>query len=443
MLSLEVSHQGVLSPRDFHIRHNVTTAKTTQLTDMGLASTRASKQSRHIPVATRIAHESSRKGTSFTDTSMNFNEFSGKDECFSRNSKEWLQGPRLGNANESVGLDYDFTRSMVLHSFPDGMSNLLRQSFCHEDSRFVNSELSDDSEEDTKAIRLWTVRLLYLIWHRHQHGPAELEARLQLDNAQCLQARKVRYELGPMDWQCPTARFLVVRLYHNGLGANLRMAAVPALMAGLASGRVVLFINNAIAETNNKSLQTPWTLASCPRRDFQCIFAPLSPCTVTLAELAQAYTLQRKEMRRLFRMGTVPVEHAEDRVVILSLTFRPQRVPENLPSVLYNQSLAIVQEVLSASPGSDDSKRRRVLELATRAILQESAPKAGEYSYYGASSPMHHALLLYAMRPNPDASRQIQEMVKDVLPNNFDPEQTLGLPIRGVCMIYQCRLLEH
>jgi len=83
----------------------------------------------------------------------------------------------------------------------------------------------------------------------HQHAPAHSEAQLRRNNPICQQQQQQsqqQYEnIGSFDFECPTAKFLVVSFYKNGIGANLRLAAVPALMAGLVTGRVVLFVNHA------------------------------------------------------------------------------------------------------------------------------------------------------------------------------------------------------
>ena len=377
-----------------------------------------------------------RKNSNQNDTSENRNDKSVKD-CFEFNSKAWLEGPRLGNAATLAGIDNRFAAAMILGSIAplNKASNLLKQSFCHEKSRFLDvtstPTYKETDEDSSNFLRLWTVRLIYLIVHRHQHDPAAMEAQHQQVSQKCIQERSHSHNLGPMDYECPTAKFLVVRLYHNGLGANLRIAAVPAFMAGLASNRVVLFVNNA-PESAPRFLQTPWTLASCPRKDMQCMFLPTSPCTLLETELAEGYVLPRGEMRRLFRMGILPVEHQEDRVVVLNLPFRPQRVPENLPSVLYNHSMSLIEELLAENDTPANSEQHRdILKKAATNILQDTS-ESDEYSYYGAKSSIYHSLLLYALRPNPETAMRVNEMVHDALPSDLEPSTIMGLPIRGM-----------
>jgi hypothetical protein len=99
-------------------------------------------------------------------------------------------------------------------------------------------------------------------------------------------------------------------------------------------------------------------------------------------------------MRRLFRFGAVPSDRQDDHVLLLNLSFRPQRVPENLPAVLYYHSIALIRELPQANSGD-----ATVLEQAAQILLHVTNVSLPEtYNYYGAQSPLHYGLLLYAIR---------------------------------------------
>ena len=355
--------------------------------------------------------------------------------CLSLNSKEWLEEPRLGNAGPESGIDSKLAKTSILgliqayskEQHKAKVRDIVQQSFCMQNSRFVNVTSDNETVDDTISIRLWTVRLFYLLVHDHQHRHAISEAQQRFQFEQQCETRQKFHNIGPFDFECPLAKFLVIRFYKNGIGANLRIAAVPALLAGLSSDRVVLFINDA--PVGPSFLQLPWTQASCDRRkDVQCFFLPASPCVLRQNELVDAYTLQRGEMRRLFRYGTIPEEHQEDRVLILNLSFRPQRVPENLRQKLFNNSLALLSQLWS-----ENDPHWPVLQRAAEGILHDDYRNDhGSYQYYGANSPLFHSLLLYAMRPNPRSVEQMEGIVQQVLPLDFDPDFALGLPIRGI-----------
>lgn len=75
--------------------------------------------------------------------------------CLLHNSKEWLDSPRIGNANG----DASAFRSLIVDLpsiFKEGNSprHILKQSLCHEQSRFLNATEHDE--------HLWIIRLIYL-----------------------------------------------------------------------------------------------------------------------------------------------------------------------------------------------------------------------------------------------------------------------------------------
>lgn len=378
--------------------------------------------------------------------------------CFPLNSDSWLRRPRLGNSNDS-SLDENYARQLILTEAPNMLHHskpfvpskyakyALGQSICREGSRLLDlkralEEVKGDDEEGTKnLIRIWTVRLVYLSAHYHQHRPAADEAfhRLSITGQRKKECRAERkgYLVGNFDFECKQAKFLVVRFFQNGIGANMRLAAVPALMAGLATGRIVLFINNA--PSGPDFLQRPWDLASCARRDAQCFFMPASPCVLTLEEIDSAYTLGRSEMRQIFRTGAIPADHKSDRVLILQLSYRPQRTPPNLRSAIYSLAKPVVEQLLKekhedksvTTKNSSQDFASHPLKAALRSILHEEMSPKDSYEYYGANSPVFHGLLLYALRPMPRARASIDEVVNEVLPLDFETEHAIGLPIRG------------
>lgn len=358
---------------------------------------------------------------------------SDENECFPLNSIDWLEGPRHGNSDEeglSFGTAPEAMPSFSAISSINNLRSVLHQSLCHNQSALLSLDSSISLISEERAVHLWTARLLYLVVYEHQHRPAfpEAEARSKI-NTQCMQAAREK-DICSFDFECPSAKFLVVSFYKNGIGANMRLGAVPALEAGIASGRVVVFVDDAA--TGPAFLQEPWTLASCDhRRDAQCFFRAATPCVLTANELASAYTLKKGEMRRLFRHGLVPDDRVDDRVLILHLSFRPQRQPENLRTVLHNRSTAFIERLVASDANLVSPE---LLYKAADAILHEeesAVPRTTKFNYYGAGSQIFHSLLLYAMRPNPGAAAKMDAILHEVIPDDFSATSALGLPIRG------------
>jgi hypothetical protein len=341
-------------------------------------------------------------------------------ECFRYNSLEWLHSPRLGNANDA-SVDVSLARRTIVSSLSLSRARIfLSRTICDSKSPFVSMQTVGDHG---KMLRHWKARLVFLAIHAHQNQPALPE--VQKRNQQHCQNEMSQHNIGPFDFECPTAKFLVVRLFSNGIGANMRLAAVPAFMAGLATNRVVVFVNNA--PVGPDFLKNPWTLASCPRGDMQCFFMPSTPCILTQDELSNAPVLRKDELRLIFRNGTLLQERQQERVLILRLSFRPQREPDNLRRALHQIALPIAQTLAQDANAQEQST---ILQAADE-LLQPDTIATETYNYYGANSPLFHGLLFYAMRPNQRAALALQSIVKQSLPKDYASEHSIGLPIRA------------
>jgi hypothetical protein len=375
--------------------------------------------------------------------------------CFPFNSPNWLKGPRLGNYNDSFlynntsvreTLLWESTSHQMQHFFSTNERGLAKtifsQTICHENSRFLNLSSYTD-------LRMWALRLIYLSVHLHQHEPAMLEAKHRYSLSSALskscQTEYQRNQVGAYDYECPKAKFLVVAMGRLGLGAVMRLGAVNYYIAGISTGRVVLFVNNYHAANYNKTstkvpkfLQDPWMHASCPRHDVQCFFWPSSPCVITVQELEDAYFLSKSETRQVFRTGAVPTEHTDDRVILMDMTLRPQRCPETFFPTLRNISLTrIIEPLKQQSPTASTSvslEQIHFLERAAEHILDpDMIDPTRSYYYFGQSSKAHHAMVFYATRPNLYYAQRMQQIIAKTVPRDVNPEFSLGLPIRGMC----------
>jgi hypothetical protein len=351
---------------------------------------------------------------------------STREKCFPHNSEAWLKGPRLGNLDESLMND-DFVKQMTLGlpymlSLPGKAKPLLGQTIAYESSRFVDDAESGDGP---KSMRLWAVRLIYLsmIYHQHVQAIPEVE-ELYRSNTEVCQKEREALGIGRYDFECPNAKFIIASLSNNGLGANIRSGATTLLIAGLITDRIVLFVNNAPKGTY-AWLQRPWDLASCDRRDAQCFFLPSSPCTITHKDIEDAYILTKPDQRALSRTGELPKNHKENKVWVVSLNFVPiLKTPKHLGESLHNYSKSLIDNVPETDP------RLPVLKLAMDHLLDEELPRPG-YNFAAANLKLNHALNFYAMRPNLEYSAKMEKILEEIIPDDFEAENSFGLPIRG------------
>jgi hypothetical protein len=88
------------------------------------------------------------------------------------------------------------------------------------------------------------------------------------------------------------------------------------------------------------------------------------------------------------------------------------------------QALGDGQSVTSPSP------LVAFLNKAADSILDEPENPI-TFNYYGAGSSIFHALLMYAMRPNPTSSLLVDGVLHEIIPADFIPQRSIGLPIRA------------
>lgn len=356
------------------------------------------------------------------------NVSTNQDGCFSLNSKSWLDGPRVGNS------PLESTEATMDLIFSNNLPKLLQQTICHDDSRF--RDWNDVSTDDESSLNLAALRLVYLAFHIHQHEPAWREARHRRQHCTD-EDLQIHHHVGNMDFECPEAKFLVVPLGEAGLGAVMRLTVVNALLAGMATQRVVLFVNNANAGPPN--VKKPWPHASCERHDMQCFFLAPTPCVLTEEELTNAHILERSEMRSMFRNGVISGEHAEDRVVVTKINTRPHMAPPHLRENL----VTIAKKYITPNERNGALLERAVV------LIHEIEPLAeSRYYYFGHSSKVHHGAVFYAMRPRPEYANLLNEIVNESLPNDFDTATSLGIPIRGKYIIllafdFSLRISSH
>jgi hypothetical protein len=343
--------------------------------------------------------------------------------CFKLNTREWLTAR---HSNSDDGIDMLFLRNMI-SSLPNLISTLgrdqpiLKQTLCYDHSQFLNYSL----EDDPSTVRMWSIRLIYLAVHYHQHIEALPEVDFLLRHPQCQSERRA-LNLGMYDYECRGAKYLIVSLFQQGLGANVHYTAIQALMAGIASNRIVLFINGA--NTDHHHMKKSWFAASCGRRDAQCFFAPMSPCVLSLDQIQSAgvRTITKQEKRRFFTEGRLPKEAENDKVIWLSGL---QKVPNERFGGLVEQRLKNMSLTLIDRLPLDDL-RRSILISAANMIAEEDPLRDGT-PFFGSSSKIRHALQLYVMRPSIIATEQLDRVMGEILPTDLHPERALGMPIRG------------
>ena len=383
-----------------------------------------------------------------------------------QNSRRWLQGPRYRNFHEDSGINHnDYIQHNVL-SLPHLLNNdtviqqLFQQTLAVNDSHFLtfhDYNISNNHPTDAKEIHLWTLRLLYLVLHVHQHMPALAEAQERQKKKQQQQQHHHRnskdgifsqfQDVGSFDYECGgtggsktsstttsnSPQYLLANVQNFGIGADVYWSFVPAYKAGLAVNRIVHFVHQYLpaSHTNDndnakelvvvpEKYRTGWTQASCRRKDYQCIFAPSSPCVPTLDDIEQGYVLNKIELRDLFLKGTLPTKVQNTTVVFMV-------ADEDDIVWVPNKRLA----------GKTEQATKRILNNLIATTLSKDDPRLPMFRkvQFGPAlsqrESMLHAFAYYALRPRPDQAQRIETYLHDSLPENFNPRYTVGLPVRA------------
>jgi hypothetical protein len=379
------------------------------------------------------------------------------------NDKGGLNPPRQQRTSQRIVPPSWDTSSLLIELLEDPWTTV-NQTLCAEQSQFCNPHPHFLSDHD------WHIRLLYLGIYLHQHLPAKpvllqakrlLQQQRRRDHASdfnntatintTVTTRSNSNNITTISCH-PDTKYLVASLPVSGTGSTFRNAAVPALLAGLATDRVVLFVNDRPYGT--EQMQAPWILASkeeCPSGDYTCFFLPISPCTLTDDEI-QNGTILYEDVNHVEVLLNPPIsngttitpvyDYENERVLVLNAEAAPlepndaterrirQRIHDlvrpvaqkyHAPCHVWNQTLLLPYQLYDR----------------TRQQQQYNNNNSNTHGVYGlnmhhATSTLHHAALLYLLRPNAQIRQRIEHDVRLAIPNkDFDPEWSFGVPIRG------------
>jgi hypothetical protein len=406
-----------------------------------------------VPCCGGHAHCFAKKKKKILEYNIAERQLSGKCKI---NSEKWLVGPRLGHVHqELVGYEH-IVKHMLLgtdnvllqNPFDENgqLSSLLSQTMCLHQSQFRNVSVSSSQPPDAtetkdisseRLIRQWAVKLIYLSLHYHQHKYALPEAQQRYSTSSaphdCLPESQAeltnKYGVGIFDFECPDAKYLVMSLHQSGLGANIRTGVVPAMMLGLMTDRVVLVMNNVpkSVEVPNRRLHDNWPLVSCPRQDFQCFFWPTSPCVLTEDDITTAYALNISESRGL-RDNVIPNYADHHKVWIWDTELLPM---DGYHSPSAEKLYDIAQQMVTRVPESIGSHYKNLLSKAVEQIRVDDGVREG-FNHLNSRSKVQHTFTIYSLRPLPQVSKMLEAKLFDIIPDNFNPAYSIGLPVRGL-----------
>ncbi len=241
-----------------------------------------------------------------------------------------------------------------------------------------------------------------------------------------------QHKIQAMDFECSEAKFVVITVANVGFGAYLNTMASMGILLALRTDRIPIFTSKSLFPwQRKKGDQDPWLLAPthCERKDLQCYFLPMSPCTVTNEELeaAPVYGSNRKEERFLGKNLAIPSELESNRIVVINLSLGFSSSNSELLELRQIASTAIDELLgewknVQIDDGKLSNKDLEAMDLAFKWVTEK---------FNDDPTGLLRQVYVYMLRPNPHYKQILDRQTSGLVPKDINPSETIGLAIRG------------
>jgi len=367
-----------------------------------------------------------------------------RDACFGSNSDKWIFGNISSNNHDGITPE-------LLDTLMEGpahvqkLPSLFDQTICHQDSplrNFSARTTSDDrgSIDYLASVEDWYQRFLYLALHWKFHRPALNEYRSRKrcvedngrDGSLSLQSFMDHHGIGTMDFECKDEKFVIIPVGSVGFGALLNTQASLSILLALRTNRIPIFSSRSYFYwQKRKGDQDPWLLApsNCSRKDMQCYFLPITPCTVTNEELEKAplYGSTRQEQQFLRTNVAIPPELEKERVIVLNSGLSGKTIDTpDMREISHGVVGKLMDEWKKAQNEGGDLSRSdqdwEAIHLAHQWIIEKTKVDP---------SGLLHQVYVYLLRPNPHYKNLLNRQMSAIGTQRIHPSETVGFAIRG------------
>lgn len=411
-------------------------------------------------------------------------EQQNQEETDTLNSQKWLIGPRFSNIQtipENVAVSLIFGLDSNVHNLArtllrsGGTENknwneneleqnmgqhqdlILEQSICPKHSNFFKWNPNDENNQISKVVGFSFVsRLMYLVLHEHQHRPARSEALARLDrnrdksiDKRLKQNTFDQGQTGNFDYECDKDTKYIISAIPNGrgFGANYRRYSVEPLLLGLVTDRVTLTMDSL--GVGPMEFRKEFLYANCDRHDMQCMFMPLSPCVLTYEDVVKAVRLPKPALMDLKKTGKLSPEYEKEKVLIVTTDNMIMNI-KGMVDIFVDKIGKLTMDMGDAPITGHFSNANNANGLIGDGndVSATDTTKFKKYNPWNVNKDTLKEIrkflkielntyvpwmvgALYGLRPNPYLRKNLDKMVKDSFPADFDPKSAIGLPIRA------------
>ena len=176
---------------------------------------------------------------------------------------------------------------------------------------------------------------------------------------------------------------------------------------------MVLYSNITI---NGALFEAPWGHASCGRGDFQCTFQPVTACSPSIDDIANANATSFSNYKNALYNVRKPLPYNDVRVIKFN-NKRALKPEARLLQSIHKIVFTLIDEL------DPNDRRLPIMKKAASSILKRQ-PNSMDSDFL-------HAAMMYVLRPNIDKGERLEAFYQNDMPDDFDSKRTLGMPIRG------------
>ncbi|KAG7363128.1 hypothetical protein IV203_026488 [Nitzschia inconspicua] len=358
-------------------------------------------------------------------------------KCFSHNSDRWIRETK--DSNNDAGMTADLIDTLLEGpKYFKKLSAVFQETICHDQSPLKQIAQQSPSVPLEQRVEEWYQRFFYLALHWKFHQPAqnEYQTRKQCQNDENLlpqlQHFQNRHSIRNFDFECRDAKFVVSPIGHIGFGAFINTQVCLTILIALRTGRIPIFTIQSIYPWQKDKLD-PWLLAptNCDRKDLQCYYMPMTPCALLLDDIRNAtrYGSTSAEQRWLRTRMDIPEEMKRHRVVAVNsgLQSKGQETSE-VRSIVADIVQQLMDEWIKQQKEASEKEELwskedwEAMKLAKLWIIEKARED---------TTGLLRQFYVYFLRLNPQYKAVLSERMSELIPQDLQPSNTVGVAIRG------------